>query len=1040
VPRGEGDSTPGPELPDGIRRVATLGPHDGAVNRIAWSPDGSLIAVPSRTGPIVMWDVATATRVRELARDSGNAYAVAFDASGRTLASVGAKGDRDLQLWDVASGALMHTATGPGSLDVAFTRAGSLIAVAGLDGSARVWRVGDGVELVHDLGTTSDLLWCIGFDASGRLLAVGLDDGSIELWDIAHGELAGTLSGHPPGVLAVTFHPDGILASAGHDDTIRLWDPSARRLLRTLEGHTATVGAVAFLDGGRLLASADKRGSLRLWDPANGLLVTTVGGGPELKAAQWALGLVGDPSGPRLAWAPAGSRDIEILEFDTDALLGRSRPTSVTYTSAKIVLVGDSGVGKTGLGWRLAHGEFVEHASTHGQQFWLLDDLGTFRADGAECEAVLWDLAGQPDYRLIHALFLDDADLALVLFDPTRDEDPLHGVEYWLRQLGIGISGAEDAKNHSAILVAARADRGTPRLTADDVEGFCAQRGVRAFVTTSASTGEGLEQLLGRMRDAIDWDARPTTVTTATFKAIKDHVLGLKERADDERVILEPGELRARLERAGVAAGFEDDEMLAAVGHLANHGYVTRLRTSKGEERILLAPELLNNVAASIVLEARRNPKGLGSIEEERVLAGEYAFPELEDLSPADREALLDAAEARFLDHSLCFRQTDPLSSRVYLVFPELINLKQRSGGDEQPVEDGVAYTAVGSIENLYASLVVLLGYTSQFTRTSQWRGIARYVFGDDWVCGFRLEAEREGELDLVLYFGTSVGEPIRTLFQGLFESFLARRNLAVRRYEPVVCANGHRLNRATVREQVAEGSAMAFCSRCGERVALPSSDAPIELTAEQSADVRDQRRAAARRSRFEQAAFRLRAYAIQEAIAAPSCFVSYAWGDAAHERWVETLAEDLVKAGVAVVLDRWENTRIGASVARFVERVATCDRVIVVGTPGYRLKYDNRASADGSVAAAEGDLIGMRMLGTEAGKQAVHPVLREGTPAKSFPPLLRGRVHADFRDCEEYFGGCLRLALSIYAISPREPIVAELDRLLGRDARNADV
>ena len=32
--------------------------------------------------------------------------------------------------------------------------------------------------------------------------------------------------------------------------------------------------------------------------------------------------------------------------------------------------------------------------------------------------------------------FLDAADLALVLFDPTDTRDPLHGVEFWLRQLG----------------------------------------------------------------------------------------------------------------------------------------------------------------------------------------------------------------------------------------------------------------------------------------------------------------------------------------------------------------------------------------------------------------------------------------------------------------------------------------------------------------------------------------------------------------------------------------------------------------------------
>ena len=105
---------------------------------------------------------------------------------------------------------------------------------------------------------------------------------------------------------------------------------------------------------------------------------------------------------------------IHLYELDQEVLLGQTFMHSVTYTSAKIVLVGDSGVGKTGLGWRLAHGEFREHASTHGQQFWLLDQLSQTRSDGAQCEAVVWDLAGQPDYRLTHALFLDDADLTLV--------------------------------------------------------------------------------------------------------------------------------------------------------------------------------------------------------------------------------------------------------------------------------------------------------------------------------------------------------------------------------------------------------------------------------------------------------------------------------------------------------------------------------------------------------------------------------------------------------------------------------------------------
>jgi len=54
------------------------------------------------------------------------------------------------------------------------------------------------------------------------------------------------------------------------------------------------------------------------------------------------------------------------------------------------------------------------------------------------------------------------------------------------------------------------------------------------------------------------------------------------------------------------------------------------------------------------------------------------------------------------------------------LVFPELINLKKPVLDDEQPIKDGVSYTISGAVENVYASLVVLLGYTQTFTRTDQ--------------------------------------------------------------------------------------------------------------------------------------------------------------------------------------------------------------------------------------------------------------------------------------------------------------------------------
>ena len=95
------------------------------------------------------------------------------------------------------------------------------------------------------------------------------------------------------------------------------------------------------------------------------------------------------------------------------------------------------------------------------------------------------------------------------------------------------------------------------------------------------------------------------------------------------------------------------------------------------------------------------------------------------------------------------------------------------------------------------------------------------------------------------------------------------------------------------------------------------------------------------------------------------------------------SLASDLVNAGLVVVLDRWENARIGSSVPKFVERIVKCDHLIVVGTPLYRTKYENSDPTRGFVAAAEGDLIGRRMIGSERAKLSVSDTLAIFRPAR---------------------------------------------------------
>jgi small GTP-binding protein len=1031
---GQGEGTK-EKLPPGVKLFRSFEGHTDAVSCVAFNPQDGTLASGSKDGMTRLWETSSGKLLHTLEGHQRWVYCVAFDPQGEILASGGHDGK--VSFWEARTGRLLRIIEAQAPVNgLAFDPHRGQFASVGSENAVKLWETGRG-KLLRTLEGHRELVFGVAFDRHGKKLASASADRTLKLWEAGGGKLLGTMEGHGDSIYSVAFDPNGArLASASEDKTIRLWDTDDGKLLRTLEGHTAAVTTVAFSPNGHLLASKSDDHTIRLWNCATWETVAIISQPANMP---WGISEVAfHPTLPLLAGG-GDNQELNLWEFDVDSLQGvrlgaAAAARAVHHTTGKIVLVGDHSVGKSAIGYRLIYGKFKEQASTHGQQFWIFPALGKHRADGTECEAILWDFAGQPDYRLVHALFVDDADLALVLFDASDLRDPLHGVSFWLKQLQAGQNRCP------IILVAAQTDRGTCSLTPEELNAFCRRQDIAGPITTSSLTGLGFDELVERMKSMIPWDDKPATVTTTTFKRIKDYVLALKETKSDISVVVTSDELRARLEKTDAGWRFTDNEMLTAVGHLENYGYAKRLRTSKGEQRVLLEPERLNNLASSFVLEARRNPKGLGALEEKRLLAGGYNFSELKDLPKDDSDVLLDAAALLFLEHNVCFRETDPLRIEPYLVFPELINLR-KPPGDETAAEDGVTYTVSGPTENVFASLVVLLGYTHTFTRTAQWHNNARYEVGDGLVCAFRQEDERDGQLDFVLGFGPKVGRPVRILFEGLFESFLARRNLTVMRYEPVRCTNekcGRLLDRSVVRQRLNEGKTFAFCNDCGEKLTLPAMAEPIQLTRDVQTEVDSQRHAAEQRTRFEQAIFRVRAYAAEQKTAPPETFVSYAWGVPEHERWVEKrLAADLQKAGIDVVLDRWHNAQIGASVARFVERIEKSDCIVVIGTPAYRRKYENKDTRTGYVVAAEVDLIHNRLLGTEPQKQSVLPLLLGGDKADSLPPLLHGRVYADFRDEAAYFATAFDLILSLYQLPPNHPAVADLrESLHGRELR----
>jgi GTPase SAR1 family protein len=862
-------------------------------------------------------------------------------------------------------------------------------------------------ELLRPLVGHSDRVTGLAWSSDSKQLASCSADFTIRLWDIETGSFT-TLNGHRGLVTGVAWSPDGsIVASCSNDRTIRLWDPERGAEVRVLEGHTNEVIILSFMGDSGLLASKATDQTLRLWRWQTGESVAI------LHESEGGSALALNPHSS--VAASSNGSNIALWDIVID-LLASPIGETVRYTTAKIALVGDSGVGKTGMGWRLAHGTFKDHPSSHGQQSWVVRELAMTRADGTLCEAVLRDFAGQPDYRLTHAVFLGDVDLALVVFDPTGRQEPLKGVVYWLNQL------AYSKRPPHTILVGARIDRGSLTMTQEDLEQFCHARGVTGgFVLTSASTRAGIPELLERIRDQIPWDEMIQTVTTATFKRLKEYVLRLKENVDQRDVLVTPSKLHEMVQAAQPQEQFSHEELITAVKHLEHHGYVTLLRTSSGEEIILLAPDLLIQLAASIPLEARRNTKGLGALDEARLLRCGYDFPETAHLHRQETKVLLDATTERFLERNLCFRER--FADQLLLVFPSLINQKRPPREDIDTVE-GFSYLVTGAVETVYPALVVLLGYTNTFTRTNQWQDQAEYEMGPGEVCGFRQINEREGQVELELYYGSECAPDTRVLFQALFERFLRHRDVAVTRVPPVNCRKcGYRQPREEVVKRLTSTKLFLHCGDCGTRIDLRDV-VELKISRSEQERVEWERAVTDSRTSFETVLVRVKGIVRDRGGShqSPSCFVSYARGDDRHERWVAGFALDLRNAGIGVVLDEWDNSAIGSSIPRFISRIASSAFVIVVGTVEYRRKWEN---ADGSMVAAEFDLIQVRLTKKEADKETVLPVLLDGERETSFPPLLQGRLVCDMRREESYLESVLRLILTIYKIPSDHPAVS---------------
>eukprot|EP00474_Spongospora_subterranea_P009236 CRZ09694.1 hypothetical protein [Spongospora subterranea] len=191
-------------------------------------------------------------------------------------------------------------------------------------------------------------------------------------------------------------------------------------------------------------------------------------------------------------------------------------PAAPKLLSYKLVLLGDSAVGKSSSCSRFVKRSFEEHGQpTIGAAFLTQ----TVELDGYSVKFEIWDTAGQERYRSLAPMYYRGAAAALIVYDIT-DDVSFEGAKSWITELQrhgspdivIGLAGNKSDLEQS---------RQVPTAVA---ETYAKDYGI-IFFETSAKTGKNIDSVFKDLARKLPKE-QPAEVSTRTRQTVELHSRG----------------------------------------------------------------------------------------------------------------------------------------------------------------------------------------------------------------------------------------------------------------------------------------------------------------------------------------------------------------------------------------------------------------------------------------------------------------------------------------------------------------------------------
>lgn len=750
--------------------------HSGQIWTVAWSPDQSKAISGDHDGMLRLWDVDSGRCIHVLEGHSRSIAGATW--LGKTRLVTGSE-DKTIRVWNLENGKCVSQIVSEGGpiYGVAVNEDGSRILSGSRDSTLRLWSAETGECLRVFEGHRGQIRTVAWSDDQQHILSGGMD-GTLRIWNANSGESLAVLAGHTGAVWSIALSKDQRFALTGSGDkTARLWDLTSGQCLRVFKGHRRFVRGVVWTSNQCGALSGDDRGRIRAWDFSKAIT--------KARASK-----VGRP------------RDRIMRE-------------QVQYTNAKVLLVGDTNAGKTGLTHRLAAGEWKpSEDSTVGAWSTQLPLKPANAEPGVDREIWLWDFGGQADQRLIHQLYMDRTALILLLFNADQ-EDVLPGLRDW--QTALRRSVKEKIPH---FLVAGRIDTGF-KASKGKLQAFAKDQGL-AYHETSAKEGTGCDELRAAMIADIPWAQMEKRTSPRIFKLIKDEILKLRDQGQVLHTFKELRELLWR--RLPDEPRFTDETLQTVIGLLDGPGVVKELDYGT---YILLAPEWINAYAQAVIRTLRSADNDLGVLPLRSIAEGKLIYQsigrdgvpmEMKRLPPAEERVVLGEMERQLEQRGLCLRQGDKL------VFPSHCG-RDRPAVLEHP-SVFVSYAVKGFLDDIYATLVVKLADSESFQLKELWRDAADFVtLAGDHHMGLKLVRESGSDGDISVYFGKGVTQQEQVIFANYIHAHLQASCEQAQRLRHYVCPKCHApkgnaevLMKKLLREKQ---NADTECDDCGERFPL---------------------------------------------------------------------------------------------------------------------------------------------------------------------------------------------------------------------------